>query len=125
MSMLDEAQRLQRRFFHAGAPADVQTWQPPVDVIETPEEVYIHVALPGVAPEDIVISLEPGVVEITAARAFPAREAARIHRLEIPYGRFERRISVPLSVQTDALELVGRDLINGCLTLTFNKKESR
>jgi HSP20 family protein len=119
VSLLDEAQRLQRRFFYIGAPADVRSWEPPVDVIETEDAVYVNVAMPGVAPEEVAVSLEPGVLTVSALRAFPAPEAARIHRLEIPYGRFERRISVPLH----ALDLVGKRLLNGCLTLQFNKKE--
>jgi HSP20 family molecular chaperone IbpA len=118
-SLFDEAQRLQRRFFYIGAPADVRSWEPPVDVIETDDAVVINVALPGVAADEVAVSLEPGVLTISARRAFPAPEAAHIHRLEIPYGRFERRISVPLH----ALELTGKRLANGCLTLTFNKKE--
>ena len=47
-------------------------------------------------------------------------QLARVHALEIPYGRFERRIGLP----TQALTLTGRKLQDGCLTLTFSKKES-
>ena len=118
-SLLDEAQRLQRRFFYIGAPSDVRSWEPPVDVIETEETIVVIVALPGVAAEEVAVSLEPGVLTISALRAFPAPEAAHIHRLEIPYGRFERRVSLPL----EALDLAGKQLVNGCLALTFKKKE--
>ncbi|MCJ7787966.1 MAG: Hsp20/alpha crystallin family protein, partial [Methyloceanibacter sp.] len=41
---------------------------------------------------------------------------ANIVRLEIPYGRFERRI-----VLTRRLRLAERELLNGCLVLTFAK----
>ncbi|MBV8209050.1 MAG: Hsp20/alpha crystallin family protein [Burkholderiaceae bacterium] len=41
----------------------------------------------------------------------------RIHRIEIPYGRFRRRIALPMHV----LEPVAQELVNGCLVLTFNK----
>jgi HSP20 family molecular chaperone IbpA len=38
-------------------------------------------------------------------------------RLEIPYGRFERRIALSFN----RLRLAERELVNGCLVLTFVK----
>jgi HSP20 family molecular chaperone IbpA len=40
-----------------------------------------------------------------------------IHRLELPYGRFERRIELP----PGRYEVVQRELIDGCLTLSLRK----
>jgi len=37
-------------------------------------------------------------------------------RLEIPYGRFERRIKL-----SPELRLAERELLHGCLVLTFTK----
>ena len=116
LSVLEQADRLRRQFFRMESHA----WEPPADVVETAREVIVHVALPGVAAGNVTVGLEPGLLTVSAQRAFPARErGARIHRLEIPYGRFERRIALP----THALELADRTLSNGCLTLTFEKKE--
>jgi HSP20 family molecular chaperone IbpA len=50
-------------------------------------------------------------------------KAGRIHRLEIPYGRFERHIGLPLGDPYTPLELVGKALAEGVLTLTFRRKE--
>ena len=47
-----------------------------------------------------------------------------IHRVEIPYGRFERRIVLPLEDPYLPLDLVEKTLADGVLTLTFRKKES-
>ena len=44
-------------------------------------------------------------------------ENANIVRLEIPYGSFERRIAL----QLNRLRLAERELVNGCLVLTFVK----
>jgi HSP20 family molecular chaperone IbpA len=120
LSMLDRADRLQRQFFtHV-----VDAWEPPVDVIETPEALEVHVALPGVAPDSITIALDPAGVMVSALRPFPCREdAAHLHRIEIPYGRFERRIVLPLEDPYMPIELSGRRLVDGVLTLTFRKKE--
>lgn len=119
LSLLEQAERLQRQFFRVGPAAGARVWEPPVDVLETADGVRVHVALPGVAVETIVIGLEPDAVAITALRPFPSGDGAeRIHRLEIPYGRFERRVALPVH----ALELTEKAFANGMLTLTFARR---
>jgi HSP20 family molecular chaperone IbpA len=119
LSMLDRAQRLQRQFFtHAQV-----AWEPPVDVVETGETLQVHVALPGVSADAITVALDSAGITVSALRAFPCRgEASQIHRLEIPYGRFERFIGLPLGDPYAPLELAGKALDNGILTLTFRRK---
>jgi HSP20 family protein len=121
LSVLDRADRLHRQFFTQAPGA----WEPPVDVIEWGDEVQVHVALPGVAPDAITIGVEAGGITVSALRAFPCRdEAAHLHRVEIPYGRFERRIMLPLADPYGPLELIGKNLTDGLLTLRFRKKEA-
>ena len=120
LSMLDRAQRLQRQFFTH----DVVSWEPPVDIVEVDGTLQVHVALPGVNPDAITIALDPAGITISALRAFPCRtEGGQIHRLEIPYGRFERQIGLPLADPYTPLELAGKVLEDGVLTLTFRRKE--
>jgi len=118
--MFDEAERLQRRFFRAGREAAEASWEPPIDVIETAHALVLQIALPGVAEEAIVLAAEPGAITISALRPFAAGagSGARIHRVEIPYGRFCRRIALP----PQRLELVEKRHLDGCLTLTFAKR---
>jgi len=121
LSMLDRAERLQRQFFtHAQA-----AWEPPVDVLEDEGGVTLQVALPGVRADSITIGVEPAGVTISALRAFPGcGDTTHVHRIEIPYGRFERRIGLPLADPYAGLELAAKHLADGVLTLTFRKKES-
>jgi HSP20 family protein len=117
--LLDRAERLHRQFF---VPQPVQgrqpTWEPPVDLLETEEELWICVALPGVAKEHLEVLVEGGVLSVTAERPMPGRSrGTAIHRLEIPYGRFERRIELP----PGRYDVVRRELIDGCLTLGLRK----
>lgn len=117
-SLLEQAEKLQRHFFRVGAlVSNTPVWEPPVDIVETAYEVRILMALPGVAPEAVAVYAEPGAVTVKALRAFPPCASARIHRVEIPYGRFERRIAMPLGA-----ELTGRSLADGVLTLVFTKR---
>ena len=116
--MLDRAQRLQRQFFTHAAVA----WEPPVDIVETGETLSVHVALPGVIADAITVGLDPSGITISAVRPFPCQgEDAQIHRLEIPYGRFERHVA--LGDPYAPLELAGKSLQDGILTLTFRRKE--
>jgi HSP20 family protein len=119
LSLLDEADRLQRQFFRMAPGSGACAWEPPADVSETEDGFRIHVALPGVAPGAVAIKLDPEGVSISALRAFPECDSrSRIHRVEIPYGRFERHIGLPMH----ALELAEHGLKDGVLTLNFSKK---
>jgi len=121
LSVLDRADRLHRQFFNAGAPPGrIPSWEPPVDVVEAGDELRVQIALPGVPADAITLALDPDGVTVSALRPFPCRgEDARIHRVEIPYGRFERRIPIAM----DELELAGKHLADGVLTLAFRRKE--
>jgi HSP20 family molecular chaperone IbpA len=71
-------------------------WEPPVDVLETETEILILVALPGVAPDDVEAVIEGDALVVRSRRALPAElRDARIHRLELQQGCFERRIVLP------------------------------
>ena len=124
LSLLEQADRLHRQFFRVAGAESAHSWEPPVDVVESGELLQVHVALPGVSPASITIALEPGGVVISALRAFPCRESgSHIHRIEIPYGRFERRLALPLEDPYMPIELVAKELTDGLLILTFRRKE--
>lgn len=113
--MLEQAQRLQRQFFQFGRAVEAEPrWEPPVDIVAQELGVEITVALPGVAPEHVQVSFAQDALHVTARRALPMNQHTRqIHRLEIPYGRFERRIPLPAG----RYEVVEQVCVNGCLVL--------
>lgn len=116
LSLLERAERMHRHFQRASR-AHAGSWEPPIDVVETGDALVIHVALPGVSPADVVVAGDAGGITVSGVRALPASGAAQIHRIEIPYGRFERRIVLPMR----ALEPAGSELVDGCLVLRFTK----
>jgi HSP20 family protein len=116
LSLLAQAERLQRQFFHPVG-SGPSCWEPPIDVVESVDALVVYVALPGVPAADIAVTLRPDGIEVAGIRGLPARRAARVHRIEIPYGRFERTIPLPMQ----ALEPAGYELVDGCLLLTFKK----
>lgn len=116
--MLDRADRLQRQFFHpARAPAQ-PGWEPPVDVFETTDALWVIVALPGVVPDDVELIIDGNTLIVTGLRSLPRElRGAAIHRLELPAGRFERHIGLH-----GRFDLIERRLENGCLTLGLRKR---
>ena len=59
LQMLDEANRLQRRFFEVSVrPAAQPRWEPPVDIFESEDELWLFYALPGVQTEQVEVGLE-------------------------------------------------------------------
>jgi HSP20 family protein len=116
---LARADRLHRQFFSLQPSAGSQesSWEPPVDVLETDEEILILVALPGVNPEDVEAVIDGGTLIVSGRRVLPAElRDARIHRLELPQGRFERRIALPIGRYA-----VSRFAVNGCIVLRLSK----
>jgi HSP20 family molecular chaperone IbpA len=114
-ALLKQAEHLHRQFFEPSR--EGARWEPPVDVFETEAELWIIAALPGVAPDAVRVEIEGPTLVIAGTRPLPSKgRNANIVRLEIPYGRFERRITL-----SPRLRLAERDLCNGCLVLTFAK----
>ncbi len=115
---LDEASRLERTFFR---PVDTSArrplWEPPADIFESATDIWICIALPGVELECLSVEMKEEVLSVTAERRLPTEQADMlIRRLELPYGRFERRFEMPKN-----LSLINKTLSNGCLYLRFQK----
>lgn len=117
--MLEEAERMHRRFFRLAPSSAAQAaWEPPVDVFEGEREIVIVVAMPGVAAERVHVVHERGALVIRGERPLPftgLRLAVR--QLEIPYGAFERRVQLPQG----QFEVGTPELTLGCLVLRLRR----
>ncbi len=119
LKMLDEANRLQRRFFEVSVrPPAAPQWEPPVDIFESEGELWLFYALPGVALEQIDAAMEGAELVVRGERRLPpVAQAATIRRLELPHGRFERRIPLP----SGRFELIARQVDRGCLVIGLRR----
>ena len=119
--MLARAERLHRQSFEPrrSAASRLPVWQPPADVLETEREVLILVALPGVDPDAVEAAIEDGALLVAGLRVLPPElRSAAIHRMELPQGRFERRVPLPPGrYSTD----VRRSFAAGCLLVRLEK----
>jgi HSP20 family molecular chaperone IbpA len=120
-AMLARVDRLHRELFRpAGSPSRQPAWEPPVDILETVREVLVFVALPGVDTEQVETAIDGADLVIAGTRLLPRElRTAVIHRLELPQGRFERRVRLPGGCYRN----VRRAAANGCLLITLDKAE--
>ncbi|WP_246389461.1 Hsp20/alpha crystallin family protein [Microvirga mediterraneensis] len=115
---LARAERLHRQMFQPPSATRRPAWEPPVDVLETEQEVLILIALPGVAPDQVEAVIEDGTLVVSGRRVLPPQlRTAVIHRLELPQGRFERRIPLPPGRYDAVLRVAG----DGCLIISLRK----
>jgi HSP20 family protein len=117
--MLARAERLHREFFRPTRSAGLlPTWEPPIDVLETDSALLVLMALPGVDPERVEAAIDDDCLVVAGVRVLPRElETAVIHRLELPQGRFERRVRLPAG----RYSAVRRAMRNGCLVITLEK----
>jgi HSP20 family protein len=116
---LARAERMQQQMFQLSprAKAHELVWEPPIDMLETEREVLVLVALPGVDPDQVQAVIEDGSLVVTARRVLPPElRNAVIHRLELPQGRFERRIPLP-----PGRYAVHWQMANGCILFSLTK----
>ena len=115
---LARAERLHRQFFQPRRPG---TWEPPVDILETEREVLLFFALPGVSIDKVEAIIDGADLVVAGTRVLPPQlRTAIIHRIELPQGRFERRVRLPAGRYRD----VGRAAADGCLVITLRKAEA-
>lgn len=117
--MLTRAERMHHQFFQlTRSRSQAPAWEPPVDILETDAEVLVFVALPGVDPDRVEAAIEAGDLLIAGTRVLPAAlKTAVIHRMELPQGRFERRIGLPPGRYSGVRHAV----VDGCLLITLQK----
>jgi len=104
-NLIETAAQEGERVFKTGAPGNPpgpsagRTVVPPVDVIETPDEVLVLVDLPGVDAQAIEVTLVGNMLTIQGscpANLVPPGQI--VHRSERPAGRFERSLPLPCPV---------------------------
>jgi HSP20 family protein len=94
---------------------------PALDLFTTPEAVIAKVALPGVKPEDVDVTIVDDQVTIsgTFKEEKETDETGFVHR-ELSQGTFSRGFMVPTAVKAEAAKAQFKD---GLLTLTIPKTE--
>ncbi len=91
---------------------------PPVNLYETEDAYVLTAEVPGLAPEELDISLEGSTVTLRGERKTATEGGASVHRNERPSGGFRRAFDLPVPIEADKAEAVHR---HGVLTLRLPK----
>ncbi len=111
---------LVNQFFSNGGNL-AKPWTPPVDIVETQNELVLKADVPDVKAEDIEVSFENGTLTLKGKREFEKKDEGKgYHRIERSYGSFVRAFTLPETVDPEKLVA---DYKNGVLTITIGKKE--
>ncbi len=115
--LLRQAERIQRNFLQVAVGAQYRSaqgrscaWEPPVNIVETHESLWVISAIPGVAAERVDVHLDGHELVIAGERPLPkCCDDGELKIWEIPLGRFERRLTLiegrnPLSVGKVSLQ---------------------
>jgi HSP20 family protein len=91
-------------------------WVPQIDVVHRADAVVVRADLPGIPPDDIVITVEDGLLAIAGERQEERKENDQgLVRNELVYGRFYRAIPLPDGADENRVTATFR---NGVLEIT-------
>ena len=94
-------------------------FQPQIDVYRRnePAELHVIVELPGVDPADVRLAVEGRTLYVVGERRRPAADCRLSYfRMEVEYGAFQRRMTLPEDVDLDATRATYE---RGMLTVVF------
>ena len=94
-------------------------WHPTIDIVDTTNNLYVYMELPGVTDDNICIDFYNTKLTISGTKNKKYTQSTYKH--EIVYGNFNRTIILPLSVTNKAN--VSVTYTNGVLVLIINKQQ--
>lgn len=96
-------------------------WRPSADITETDDSFEVRAELPGVAKDDVQISVKENLLTIKGEKRQEKTDDSKdFRRIERLYGSFERKFALPPKVETDSIKAEFKD---GVLTLSIPKPE--
>jgi HSP20 family molecular chaperone IbpA len=99
---------------------NVPLWRPIADVMETRDGLVVMLEMPGVAAEDVEVTLERRVLTVRGRTRITRPEALRAVHLEYEPGDYERAFLLPEDFDATRVEATMR---HGVLTLTLPRAE--
>lgn len=92
---------------------------PALEMTETNKSYKITAELPGIEPDDVEVTFDDGMLQISGEKKEEREETERGYRVsERRYGAFERAISLPSTANPDKIDARFK---NGVLTITVAK----
>jgi len=100
----------------------VGEWIPALDIAETDDAIIVKAELPGLARNDVELTLTDDVLTVRGEKKAENEEKTKsFHRVERSYGSFERSVRLSTSVKPDKVMATFK---NGVLTVHLPKVEA-
>lgn len=119
--MLEELvnQLIQNGLVQSSSP--VSDWKPMIDLLDNDDEILIYLCLSGVKNSTIDIDILNNRMMISGEREKPYNQTDyQLKRTEISYGRFQRVITLPISVTNQGS--VSTQFRDGLLMVKIDKR---
>ena len=100
-------------------PGSFSRWAPALDVFQDKDQFTVVAELPGLKKEDIELSLHNGVLTISGERK-QEKKSEEGYRSERFFGRFQRSVTLPTSVDGNNVKATYQD---GILKVVVPKAE--
>ena len=105
-----------------GTDTENTPWMPTADICETENGFEIRAELPGVAKDDLSVSVKDNFLTLSGEkRQENTDDTQNFRRVERRYGSFQRRFTLPSDVVADDIKA---DYTDGVLTLSIPKPEA-
>ena len=125
--LLQQAERIHRNYLQIAAGARFRvsygrkpSWEPPVNVVETEESLWVILAIPGVDVDRVDVRLEGRELVVTGDRPLPGCcRDGELKIWEIPLGHFERRVGLAVGEHQPSVGDIS--LQNGLLIIELRK----
>ncbi len=103
------------------APAEGERFSPALEVTDEGDHLLVKAELPGVAKDEIKITVEDEGIRIEAERKQAAEKRAKdYYYREFSYGSYTRVVPLPIAVEADRAEAEYQD---GILRVTLPKAQ--
>lgn len=109
------------RYDRGDANGETSGWVPHVDIREDASGYRVYVDVPGVAPEDVEVTVHNNVLTISGERnETNMSEGEQFKRRERSYGSFLRQFSLPDEIDKNSVNAAAN---NGVLIITIPRAE--
>jgi HSP20 family protein len=118
VSISHDIDELFEKFFGVGESNAV--WEPPVDLFVSEHKIYLVAEVPGVPGVEVHVRVGARMVQILGVKRPPqkVRRGVTFYESQIPYGGFEKRVSLPFAVNPDSIKVNIKD---GVLSLELDR----
>lgn len=101
----------------------MDTFTPKFDIYEDNENLYVDAEIPGVAKEDIKLTIEDNILSVEGEKkASEDMKEKNFYRSERMYGTFKRSFTLPVEVDGQNVEA---KFENGLLKIKFKKVDAQ